>query len=314
MSGTEGSSERSSSPFLQAVEVWVPNGAGLRFRSGAYGPHEAFARASQDLTFESGQGLPGSVFRERRPAIWSELDQRFARTELAVRSGLDAAVAFPLFRGDELTSVVVLLCGSREHTGGCIELWQPNELRELALSAGYYGRLHRFAEISRLLRFQQGLGLPGITWQRGLPYVVPDLAGSTTFVRATAARASGVRAGLGIPLYRGKTVAQILLLLSAQATPLARAFEVWLVAGNGALSLGESYDERAPGFAQPVTHALAHATGEALASQVQSSGLPVAVPAAQGLPRPDHGAPYTLALGLPVHDGERLRAVVVILS
>jgi hypothetical protein len=305
-------------PFVQVVEVWVPDGKCLRHRSGAYGPHTAFAEATEHLTFVSGQGLPGEAWAQRRPVLWDKLDERFLRRALAESAGLDAGVAFPVFRGDDVIAVVSLLCGSREHTGGCIEVWAPNDLRELAIVRGFYGQLEAFGELSSLIRFQKGRGLPGIVWERGLPHIIPDLRSSAAFIRAAAARTSGVTAGLGVPLYRGKEVAQVLLLLSAQATPLARAFEIWLVDPNGGLTLSEFYyssdlavytDGKTPPKSPP---------GQGLAQRVRETGLPFASRAPHTL-QPVYGtaparASFQLGLGLPVHDGDRIRAIVNLLS
>lgn len=305
-------------PFVQVVEVWTPDGKCLRHRSGAYGRHTGFAEASEHLTFVSGQGLPGVAWAERRPVVWDKLDERFLRRSLAESAGLDAGVAFPVFRGDEVTAVVSLLCGSREHTGGCIEIWQPNDLRELALTGSFYGQLAAFGELSALIRFQKGRGLPGITWERGLPHIIPDLRSSSSFIRAAAARTSGVTAGLGIPLYRGSDVAEVLLLLSAQATPLARAFEVWRVDAQRGLSLDEFYyaselsvhtDGKKPPSSPP---------GEGLAIRVRETGLPFASRAPHTL-QPVHGgaparASFQLGLGIPIHDGDRIRAIVNLLT
>ncbi|MDB4977014.1 MAG: hypothetical protein JWN48_5355 [Myxococcaceae bacterium] len=299
-------------PFVHVAEVWVPDGPLLRRKSGAYGPHQRFAEASAQLTFESGQGLPGEALRARQPVLWQALDERFVRRELAEQAGLDAGLAFPIFRGDELLAVVSLLCGSREHTGGCLEVWQPNDLRELALTDGYYGRLESFEEISRLVRFQRGRGLPGIAWQSGMPHVMTDLANSNSFIRANAAKLAGVHAGLAIPLYRGAEIAQLLVLLSAHETPLARAFEVWSVAPSGDLTLAEFY------YAHDVHGDPARpprvAPGQALARWVAEQRIPVA---SDGLPptaAAPSGASFQLGLGIPIYEGQVLRAIVNLLN
>jgi GAF domain len=299
-------------PFLHVAEVWVPDGQVLRRHSGAYGPHASLAAGSEHTTFELGQGLPGQAWSTRKPVLWQALDERFMRRELASQAGLDAGIALPIFRGGELTAVVTLLCGSREHTGGCIELWEPNELRELAFADGYYGRLEEFGELSRLVRFQRGRGLPGVAWETGLPHVIADLGMSSSFVRAAAARTSRVHAGLAIPLYRGADIAQLLVLLSAQETPLARAFEVWTPTQNGALTLRESY------YASDVVVLGAHAPrpGEALARQVAETGMPLAAHEPQAISGAATGARagFQLGLGIPIHDGEKLLAIVNLLN
>jgi hypothetical protein len=304
--------------FVQAVEVWTPDGNMLQRQSGAYGQLTEFAEASADLTLEKGQGLPGAAYRSMRPEVWHELGIGFVRQQSARLSGLSAAGALPWFRGNTLTAVVVFLCGSREQTGGCIEVWEPNELRELALTGGYYGQLEAFAEISRLIRFQRGRGLPGLTWESGTPHIIPDLRSSSAFIRAAAAKSSGVTSGLGFPLYCGHEIAHILLLLSAQATPLARAFEVWSIGPDGALYLDEFFYARELGLAAEAGRPPPCPPGEGLAIRVAETKLPFASPAPHTLQPVKSAAPgrtsFQLGLGIPIHDGERLRAVVNLLS
>jgi hypothetical protein len=292
--------------FLQAVEVWVPDGQLLLRASGAYGRHAAFAEESAELTLAKGQGLPGAAFQSRRPEVWHELGPAFVRSASARLSGLDAAVALPLFRGNELTSIVVFFCGSREQTGGCIEVWAPNDAGRLEHVDGYYGRLSEFERVSRGLSFALGEGLPGMVWQRGLPHIEPDLAQSSVFVRAEAAREHGVRAGLGLPIYVNGAVADIALLLSTSDTPLAHAFEVYVVDDHGELVLDQSW--YAEGFAQ-----LADASPAVRGSV---SNLPRTV-LDQGIPRAtairNEGALFELGLAVPIHDGSLTRAVVLIL-
>jgi hypothetical protein len=295
-------------PFVQAVEVWTPEGGKLRFRSGAYGRHDEFASASEGMTFARGEGLPGAAWQAGKPVLWDKLDTRFVRRDAAAGAGFDAGVAFPVLHGDQVVAVVSMLCGSRALTGGCIELWEPNELRELYLSAGYYGKLDAFADISRLLRFQRGRGLPGIAWERGLPHIIPDLKAAGSFVRAAAAKTSGVEAGLGIPLYQQGEVAQLLLLLSAQHTPLARAFEVWTVEDE-ILGLSEYYYASELGLGVSLGQRPAQPPGEGLALSVRDSKLPVASHAPSAT-----RASFQLGLGIPVYERDRLRAIVNILN
>jgi hypothetical protein len=294
-------------PFIHVAEVWVPHGEELRRHSGAYGPHTAFAEASASLTFARGSGLPGQAWARREPVLFRQLDERFVRHAEARTAGLDAGVAFPLFRGDDVIAVVSLLCGSREHTGGCIEVWQPNDLRELALSDGYYGRLESFEDISKLVRFQRGRGLPGIAWASGLPHVMDDLGNSSSFIRAAAARSAGVHAGVAIPLYRASEITSLLVLLSAQDTPLARAFEVWTVTAGGSLELVQSYYRAGE---STTARGGQGAPGYALAQQVFETRMPVACQPLLGA----SGGAFRQGLGLPIYDGSTLRAIVNLLG
>lgn len=292
--------------FLQAVEVWVPDGQLLLRSGGAYGRHAAFAEESAALTLEKGRGLPGAAFASRHPEVWHELGPSFVRTESARLSGLDAAVAIPLFDGNELTSIVVFFCGSREQTGGCIEVWEPGRGGRLHHTDGYYGRLRAFEEVSRSMSFAVGEGLPGMVWQRGLPHIVADLTASPVFLRSEAARENDVRAGLGVPIYRNGTIAHIALFLSTSATPLARAFEVYQVDDAGELVLEQSwYAADAEALRDP------NATERSRVKHLLRDALDARLPRVIAQRAPN--AHFELALALPIHDGSYTHSVVLLL-
>lgn len=303
--------------FVQAVEVWTPDGNLLTRHSGAYGQLAAFAEASANLTLAKGQGLPGAAYKSMRPEVWHDLGAGFVREHSARLSGLSAAVALPWFRGNTLSAVVVFLCGDRAETGGCIEVWEPGEQKLLVHMDGYYGRLSTFEDVSRVMRFPLGQGLPGIVWERGLPHIMEDLAASSSFMRASAARENGVTSGLGVPLFVGGQVAHVVTLLSASSTPLARAFEVWLPDATGSLALAQSY--YAPGLEALRDEVAGGGAAVALdiVGRVSDSGLPCALSCTEltrafaraGLART---LGLSFSVGLPVHDGDRLRAVVVL--
>jgi hypothetical protein len=299
--------------FVQAVEVWVPDGERMRHHSGAYGGHTEFARVSARKTFKKGEGLPGTVGSTRRPVVWSELGSFFVRAELAKAAGIEAAVGLPIFRDQELMAVVVLLCGRRATTAGCIEVWDVDEPNgRLVHAGGYYGSLRRFETISGLLQFERGCGLPGLAWERGEPTVVENLESSSVFTRASLAREHGLEAGFGIPVYRGRNVAHVLVLLSAVATPLVRTLEVWVPEADGALRLERAaYFDDVDAFAE--TGKADEAPPERLPAQVLASGTPIVFEraASPSFPGAAESVPE-LGVGIPVHDGSRMRAVVVL--
>jgi PAS domain S-box-containing protein len=58
-----------------------------------------------------------------------------------------------------------------------------------------------FAAAMRAVTFARGVGLPGRVWARGEPAWVADLKRDPNFPRADAAMRSGLRAGVGLPVY-----------------------------------------------------------------------------------------------------------------
>ena len=300
--------------FVRAIEVWRPDGELLQRDSGAYGKLVDFERASVELTLRKGQGLPGAAFSTMRPEIWHELGTRFLRAAPAQTGGIGAAVALPFFRGSQLFAVVAFYCGNADESGGCIEVWEPNQEGSLEHADGYYGRLHEFERVSRALTFGSGVGLPGMVLKQGLPRIIDDLGKSSSFVRARAAREHGVESGLGIPLYCGGTIAHVALFLSATASPLARAFEVWMPEGQDCLVRGSAfYAPELAGFGQ-ARSALRLSPSAGLAGQAWATGIPVASSTAAGGRRLEAAreAGIDLALAMPIDDGQEIRAVVTL--
>lgn len=304
--------------FVQGMEVWVPDGERLRHHSGSYGPHAEFARVSALKTFRREEGLPGAVWSSERPQIWEELGSHFVRQEIAAVSGIEAAVGFPLFHGDVLSAVVVLLCGRRTRTGGCIEVWDTKpELGLLEHAGGYYGNLEQFGNLSRLLQFESGTGLPGLAWERGTPQIFPQHDRPNAFVRESIAREHGIQTGLAIPIFRGHDVAHVVVLLSSAATPIARAFEVWTASAGTLRRRAAHYGDGLEGFAG-VNEELTFRAGEGLPGRAFAAKLPVVF---DGLETPKFSrdraaaeAGLSAGIGIPVLEHGEVTAVACLLS
>jgi PAS domain S-box-containing protein len=89
---------------LRAIEGWqAPSVKGLDF-----------AEASRPYTFRRGEGLPGRAWQHAEPTwvINVTEDTMFPRADLAVRSGLHAAMAFPVSSAGRVVGVIELF--SRE--------------------------------------------------------------------------------------------------------------------------------------------------------------------------------------------------------
>lgn len=308
--------------FLQAAEVWQPRDQNLALYSGAYGEHAEFREVSEATEFALGEGLPGSVWSSQKPQVWDSLEEGgFVRLPAARRAGLEAGVGIPIAAGgrSETNAVVVLLCGSRAHTGGCIERWDVHsETGDLVHAGGYYGNLEKFGAMSSRMRFPRGHGLPGITLERGIPTLEADTRHSGSFVRAEAAREAGIEAGVGIPIYRGGKIEHVVVLLSSASTPLARAFEVWVPSHSDTLKLDQSfYTEGLEAFADHSKNTTAK-VGKGLAGRAFRSELPHVQ---SGLSSPPfvryqaaERAGLSMAIAIPVSNGTSVVAVVLLLS
>lgn len=307
-----------ASSFVQAVEIWVPDGDVLRHHSGAYGPHLDLARQSAQSTFRRGQGLPGSAWSKGVPVVWPALKHQFLRFQPVRDVALHAGVAVPLYRDQTLVAVLVLLLGDPARSGGAVEMWEP-KAGLLGHVGAYYGCLEpAFSRVSQRLTFPKGRGLPGMTWMRGSPYLLEDLRHKDYFVRAILAQEYHVDSGIGIPFYRGREVAHVMTLLSRNATPFARAFEVWSPDGEGKLRLQQAvYGAGLEAFAA-ISRKHTFVPGEGLPGRAYESALPVVFGSIRVGPFVRHQAAeeagLNVGVALPIHDGESVRSVFVMLS
>ncbi len=289
--------------FIGVSEVWVPEGDRLVHAAGDYGALTAFEAASVRTSFGKGEGLPGKAWSEGRPVVLKGFDgSYFQRIEAAKEAGLTSAVALPVFDGDTLKAVLVVLCGDDETTTGAIEVWAERD-GLLMLDDGYYGAAKHFEWVSKHTHFPKGQGLPGGVWAAQTPMLMRDLGSGYRFIRSESAGAAGLTTGLGLPIPVPGDQSYVATLLSARGTPIARRFEIWdarearvgrdggavLVDGlcerEGAL-WNEDNPKRAQDWQGPI-------------GKVLGTGLPLVIGGAQ------IAAGYSSMVALPIHrDGE----------
>ena len=114
--------------FVRVAEVWIPKDGKLVHAEGDYAHTPAFAEASVATSFAKGEGLPGKVWESGKPMVLKEFDgSYFKRTEAAAEADLTSAVAIPVFAGDTLKAVLVVLCSDDADRIGAIEVWEYRE-------------------------------------------------------------------------------------------------------------------------------------------------------------------------------------------
>lgn len=221
--------------FIRIAEVWTPtqDGASLELSSGLFPGAAAFEAITRQMIFAQGEGLPGRAWEAGHPLMMRELSgSYFKRAAAAKALDLTCAVACPVFRGDALQCVVVLLMGGAASTVGSVELWR-NDGRissDMSLVDGYFGASDQAAELEALTRdgwLPRGAGAPGLAWQKGETVCIADIARSKRFLRQEAALALGIDRALAIPCSVRGTSSWVLALLSAPSTPIALRVEVW---------------------------------------------------------------------------------------
>jgi len=292
--------------FVQASEVWVPQGDRLVFSTGDYGDLTDFAAVSGKESFARGEGLPGKAWAEARPVVLKGFEgSYFKRTEAAKAAGLTSAVAIPVFAGEALKAVLVVLCGDDENRTGAIEAWHEVDA-VLKLDDGYYGAAKHFEWISKHTQFPRGQGLPGGVWATQTPLLLRDLGTGYRFIRAEAAGKAGLTTGLGLPVPVPGGDTWVLTLLSARGTPLARRFEIWdarsaIVGSKKEAVLTDGICAREGRLWAEEGEAPRRATAWAgVVGRVLGSGIPVVEGKQPGL-----AAGYDTMVALPIHrDGE----------
>ena len=150
------------------------------------------------------------------------------------QSDLHAAMtAIPIYRLEQMISIVVIASGQGDSLSGVFEIWTPiGEYEELGLASGYFGNLARFQNVSSFLRFEKGSGLPGQVWNSLRAVIHNDLSNHPGFLRAAGASAGSLDTAIGIPV-AGEFYFGTVVLISSKTSPIARGFEVWRAEPDG---------------------------------------------------------------------------------
>ncbi|NJM34399.1 MAG: GAF domain-containing protein [Rhodomicrobium sp.] len=295
--------------FIEATEVWVPDGDRLVWAGGNYGDLDEFAAVSGKESFGKGEGLPGKAWSEARPVVLKQFDgSYFKRTDAAKAAGLTTGIAIPVFSRQVLKAVMVVLCAHDNERTGAIEVWREND-GVLMLEDGYYGAARHFEWVSQHTQFPRGQGLPGGVWASDTPMLMRDLGSGYRFIRADSAGKAGLTTGLGLPVPVPGDKTYVMTLLSARGTPIARRFEIW---DARAAKVGRSREavlidgicaREGPLWSEDKEHRVAIWQGQI--GRVLGTGAPVVDRDTPVLP-----AGYRSMVALPVYRGDELAHIV----
>jgi len=304
--------------FIKIVEVWTPtiDRKWLAMADGIFGEHGSFRAQSEMRSFAYDKGLPGKAWSQARPIIITDLEHSyFQRKHEATQHGLTSAIAIPIFTGEYLLAVIVLLCGDDQHQAGAIELWGKNKEEKLALIEGYFPSLDNFAWQSRRITFSKELGLPGRVWESRMPEIIADISNPTRFYRADLAADIGISTAVGIPMIYDNAREYVLTLLSVKETPFARRFEIWTLDGErNALRFHSGYCDQGENPASIHAHKTI-GRGEGFLGTVWLTGCPGIShnPRQDGLAPNDSSAEFASGLAMPIIESARLKAIIVFL-
>ena len=310
--------------LMPVCELWIPNqdGTALQLVNASYTGYESFKEISRDITFASGEGLPGRVWSTGLPEVMTALDTpaSFVRARAAEEAGLSAGLGLPIVQNGAVTAVLTFLYSQGPEPSGIMEVWEPNQERtSLVWRSGFYGRLDDVKEASKSTEFAFDQGLPGQVWKSKLPMLIPSLWPTSDFARDEVAAVVGLTTGLAIPVVDGDSVRAVATLLSTSDMPFAKVMEIWLPnEDNTALRRESGYYGRYSAFLDPQTlPTFAH--GEGLPGQVWASGVPQLIAPLDeqsGFARYQaaQSVDLTMAVGIPIIADGEVTAVVLMLD
>ncbi len=173
-----------------------------------------------------GEGIAGSAWKQQRPVILQGENSAVLQHVIDI-SGLpiEVLLAIPVYRDYQLVNVVVF--GLTAGCGG-VEIWSRDDRDELAISGSYYEGLSSFEFISQYVRFPKGAGVPGACWKDGRPRIIAQPHAAPNFIRSFDKDPAQLSQCIGLPIGREYGFAgSVILLLSDEAKPLARNFNLW---------------------------------------------------------------------------------------
>lgn len=165
-----------------AVEVWQNRDYydhELQLKGGYYGALDKFAWISQRLTILRGHGLPGRAWKQRSPAILTDLAEStsFLRSSHAAECGLTTGLAIPFFYTHRDVQVVTFLSTLSTPVARRFEVWRPDaDHRYLLYSNGFCAQQQDLKTRYRGIAYARGEGALGKVWLSGRPRVtaLPD--------------------------------------------------------------------------------------------------------------------------------------------
>ena len=223
---------------VKGIEIWSPSpdGSHLALQQASYRDAYALQDASQGMTFEKGEGLPGRIWDQRSPAFLKELiTTAFVRSDVADAAGVTTAVGLPIFCEGRIQSIVLLLLDSRHQMKAAFESWQfDSNAGGLRLAAGTYINCERLRRSSEFLVLPYGEGLAGVAAEDSRPYVGARFSDDANVVRGIALAGEQLISGVAVPLTdSGAPTSDIFILLNSQTTQMFSLLQLWKPSPDG---------------------------------------------------------------------------------
>ena len=231
---------------------------------------------------------------------------------LCSHDGLGQRLLLPVCNGSTLLSVVSLQIGNPDEVVGVTEIWEPvGRYEEVKLTAGAFGKLERFQNVSSFVRFEKGNGLPGQVWQTGRSTIHDDLANHPGFLRAAGASAGSLQTAIGIPVFSDRFIATVVVIGSEKA-PIATACEVWTLSDQHFKLHAACYGRDAGTSQFELGQSMSSHAGLFGAIQQHGGAVLVTEPELLMDSRPDW-KDFTVGLAIPAYEENQIASVTLLL-
>ncbi|MCA9056877.1 MAG: hypothetical protein KDA96_21200 [Planctomycetaceae bacterium] len=213
-------------PIIRFVEVWLPDDQRAQLqRTSVRVVGRNSDTLSEPMSVQSGEGIAGAAWKQAAAIILQEEPSSLLQ-QLSddANESLSAVIAIPVFRHQEILSVVVL---GLSQAYGAAEVWARMDRDELGISSSYYSGLPSFEFITRYTRFPKGAGVPGAVWKNGKAIVARNLDKASCFIRSFGHDPAEIKSVIGLPVASlAGFPKSVLLLLEAAGAPFSRCTEL----------------------------------------------------------------------------------------
>lgn len=221
-----------SASCIKGIEIWEPesDAHALELVQSCYRDAGEFEQASAEIQFCRGEGLPGRIWQQQTPMFMRELIKtEFRRTAEANIAGMTTALGFPIFRDEQVQSVVLLLLETRPDSKATFESWRVDPIsQELRLIGGTYINCDGLRRLSEFIHLPVGEGICGVTAANARPYVSCHPSEDRNAVRGLAIEAQQLSTVIGIPLTdSGAAISDVFLCMNSRSEAVFNFVQTW---------------------------------------------------------------------------------------
>jgi hypothetical protein len=187
-----------------AIEVWsrdAKKSDEMTLVDGYFGTISQFESLSRGVKMVCGQGLPGTVWKQRLPVLIDDPvhSASFLRSDGAQRAGITTGIGVPCLRGGDDIHVVTFLSSRDTPIARRFEIWLPVEGVGLVFSCGHCDQDIDIQMGYRSSSIGKGEGTIGRAWLTGVPALCGDLETDKS-VAGRSANLSGLKSMLAFPV------------------------------------------------------------------------------------------------------------------